>query len=301
MVKKYSFLFIILAAILWSLDGLLRRGLYSLPPIIVVLYEHIIGLILLSPFLISKLPKLKKLKRKELLVFLWIATLSGIGGTLMYTKALGQINYIQFSVVVLLQQLQPLFVIVFARLVLKEHISNKYLKWVLLSLAGAYFISFPNLSVNFTTDAKQISAAFLAVGAAFAWGSSTAFSRYALQTFPVVVATGIRFGLTIPLAFIFVYLMHAQSQLVALTQAQWLSLLGIALSTGMVAMLIYYRGLKFTQAKVSAIAELAWPLSALFIGYYMFHERLTITQIFGTAALLFSMLQITKLQQHEPS
>jgi len=71
----------------------------------------------------------------------------------------------------------------------------------------------------------------------------------------------------------------------------------IALSTGMVAMVIYFRGLKYTPARLSAIAELAWPVSALFIGYYFFHERLVLTQIVGAAILLFSMLKVTRLQK----
>lgn len=299
MIKKYSFLFIVLAALLWSLDGILRRSLYVLPPTVVVLYEHVIGFILLMPFVLPKIHLISQLRFKDWLAFTWVALLSGVLGTLMYTTALGNVHYIQFSVVVLLQQLQPLFVVLFAHLVLKEKITPVYFLWAATAVGATYLISFPNLTVNLTTDKAQLFAAFLALGAGFAWGSSTAFSRFTLQKLPVTVTTAIRFGLTIPLSLFFVFITDSQSQLIALNQTQWLTLVAIAFSTGMVALLIYYRGLKFTQAKISAIAELTWPLSALFIGYYMFHERLTITQIIGTAILLFSMLQVTKLQRHE--
>ena len=129
MVKKYSFLFIILAAILWSADGLLRRSLYSLPPTVVVLFEHILGLLLLLPFLLPKLKEIKTLTKKEWGAFLWVALLSGVLGTVLYTAALGKVQYISYSVVVLLQQLQPLIVVFFASRVLKETITKKYIVW----------------------------------------------------------------------------------------------------------------------------------------------------------------------------
>lgn len=297
MVKKYSFLFIILASILWSLDGVLRRSLYSLPPTVVVFYEHLAGLILLLPFIIKQLPQLGRLTRKDLFAFMWVALLSGVLGTFMYTAALGQIKYIQYSVVVLLQQVQPLFVLIFARLVLHEKITRRYLVWAIPAILATYLVSFPGLKINLAQQTGEFTAALLALGAAFAWGSSTAFSRYALQKVPHVLATGVRFGLTVPLAFVFVLLKNNSSQLTALNQTQWLAILGIALTTGMVALLIYYRGLKFTEAKVSAIAELTWPLSAVFIGFYFFHERLTLSQIIGAAILLTSMFKIGQMQR----
>ena len=65
-------------------------------------------------------------------------------------------------------------------------------------------------------------------------------------------------------------------------------------------MVFYFRGLKNTPAHLSAIAELAWPISALVIGYFYFHERFTITQFIGTGILLFSMYHVVRLKNdHE--
>ena len=41
---------IIIAALLWAVDGVIRRNLYILPPITIIFLEHLIGLIILSPF-----------------------------------------------------------------------------------------------------------------------------------------------------------------------------------------------------------------------------------------------------------
>jgi len=298
MVRKYSFLFIVIASILWSFDGVLRRSLYTLPPTVVVFYEHLLGFLILLPFVVKDLPLLKTLRRQDLLAFIWISIMSGVLGTVLYTSALGQVNFIQYSVVVLLQQIEPLIALIFAWVILKEKITPKFLVWAIPAVIAAYLVSFPTLSVNISQQSGQIKAMLMAIGAAFAWGSSTAFSRFALLKYPYKLALAVRFGLTLPFALGFVYLTKSATQLTAFSRPQWLAILGIVLTTGMVAMLIYYRGLKFTQAKVSAIVELTWPLSAIFIGFYFFNERLTLTQIFGAAVLLISMYKISFMQKN---
>ena len=155
MKKLLSFgpLFIIIAALLWSLDGVLRRGLYSLPPSVVVFYEHLLGFGILL-FLIPKWwPDLKKMSRKEWLAMGAVSLFSGALGTIFYTAALGKINYIQYSVVVLLQQLQPIWAISMAAILLKEKITKKFILWAVVALIAAYFVNFKDLTVNLSTGA----------------------------------------------------------------------------------------------------------------------------------------------------
>ncbi|KKU88441.1 MAG: DMT superfamily drug/metabolite permease [Candidatus Gottesmanbacteria bacterium GW2011_GWA2_47_9] len=287
--------FIVLAAVLWSLDGLLRRSLYVLPPVVIVFYEHLIGFALLLPLLLPKWKQIAAIKPKVWGAFAWVTLLSSIVGTVLYTTALGRVNYIQFSVVVLLQQMQPLFVVLFARLVLKEKIETIFWPLLVVALVGAYFVSFPTLTVNVATGAGTAIAALMAVGAAFSWGSSTAFSRYALIRLPTVVATGVRFGMASVLGLAAVLVFGQQAALGSLNQSQVLTLLVIALSTGMVALFIYYYGLKRTPARVSSILELTWPLSAVVIDYVYFHKGLTLTQWIGAFILLGSIWRVSKM------
>lgn len=286
---------IIVAAILWSLDGLLRRSLYVLPPLVIVFYEHLIGFLLLVPFLIGHLKSVRDIKPKTWGAFMWVTIMASIVGTLCYTAALGRINYIQFSVVVLLQQMQPLFVVLFAWLILKEKITKMFFLWLVLSLIGAYFVSFPTLSVSWATGSGTIIAALLAIGAAFAWGSSTAFSRYALLQMPSSLATGLRFGLATLFSFVLIVITGQSGALYAINESQLVALVLIALTTGMVAMSIYYYGLKRTPAWVSAICELAWPISAVAIDYFGFHKNLSLTQWLGAAILLIAIYNVSKM------
>src|SRR3989344_6733572 len=125
--------FIFIAALLWALDGILRRSLFDLPPITIVFFEHLIGLVLISPFLVRAW-RGEKLTPTEWGIMGLVAIFSGVLGTLFFTAALLQVNFIQFSVVFLLQKLQPVFATLAAWLLLKETITKRYLLWAALAL-----------------------------------------------------------------------------------------------------------------------------------------------------------------------
>ncbi len=284
---------VIFAAILWSLDGLLRQSLYALQAAVSVFYEHLLCSIVILPFFLPRKAELSKLERRDWGVFLAIALFSGVLGTIFYTAALGKIQFIQYSVVVLLQQLQPLFAITLAGMLLKEKITPRFLAFAGVAVAGAYLVSFPDLTVNLATGGGTALAALLALGAAFFWGSATVFSKHVLGQVSHWVATAVRFFLAVPLALLVIFATGGQSALTALSQQQVLALLGIVFSTGLVAMLVYYYGLQRIPAKKSTIYELAWPLSAIVLDYLVNRTVLTVTQLVGAGLILFSMYQIS--------
>ena len=259
-----------LAAILWSADGVLRRQLYALPPATVVMLEHAFGVLIALPFLPKVIHEYKKMTKKDWLVMLTITVFASVLGTIFYTAALGKVNYINYSVVVLLQQTQPIFAIALAGLLLKEALTKKYLIQAVIGLAAAYFLAFPSLRPNVLGLSGETSAAMLAMGAAIAWGSATVLGKLILKTLSFKAAAILRFALAIPIAYLVAVLSGQTYPLSAVTTSQWLSLLGIALSSGMVAFLIYYKGLSGTPAKVSTLVELTWPVSAAFIGFLFF-------------------------------
>lgn len=288
-------LFIIIAALLWSFDGVLRISLYSLPPSVVVFYEHLLGAAVLLLFVPKWFGDLKKMTRKEWIAITLVSLFSGALGTIFYTTALQKTHFIQYSVVVLLQQqLQPIWVFITAALLLKEKISKRFLFWALLSLVAAYFISFKNLTVNFSTDKETIAGAVLGLLAGLVWGTSTAFSKLVLNKVSYLTGTVLRFYLAPIFAFLFIASQNQVHALFTLTQMQWITLWIITFSAGMVAVVIYYYGLKKTPARVSTICELVFPASAILIDYFYYHHGLSVTQILGVILLLFCIYQITR-------
>ena len=308
MLKQYTGpLLIIIAALLWAFDGVIRRNLYALPPITIIFFEHLFGLIILFPFVYkyisaqtSHSDRLKtKFTSREWWLIILIAILSGLFGTLWFTTALGKVHFISISVVFLLQKLQPIFAITTARIFLKEQLDKRYIKWALLAIFSAFFVTFPNGWINFQTGEGTIIAALYALGAAFAWGSSTTFSKMLLGKIDFKVSTFYRFFVTIlialPLLFLFGNTNGGGLSIPNLSQFALLAL--IAVSTGMVALLIYYKGLAKTPVHISTILELTFPFIAILIDMRLYHTVLLPSQWIASIALVFSIFQIAKLRE----
>ncbi len=291
----YGPLLIFIAAVLWGLDGILRRSLYGLPPITIVFFEHLIGLIIIAPFLWKAWSK-EKLEKKEWYALGIVALFSGVLGTLFFTTALLKVSFISFSVVYLIQKLQPVFAVAMGWIVLGERPTNRYLLWAVLALVAGYFVTFPFGIVNFSEGGAHVIAALFALLAAICWGGSTALSRYALLNHSNTFITGVRFLITVPIAFIFVWMLGAGTSLTAVTPLQLETLALIAISTGMLALWIYYRGLTTTPVRIAALMELAYPTTAVLVDYFLYGILLAWSQYLAAAVLLFAMYRVAKMQ-----
>jgi drug/metabolite transporter (DMT)-like permease len=288
---------IFIAAVLWGVDGMLRRTLYTLPPITIVFWEHVVGLIVIAPLVWYAWQKEKErgLTKMEWGAITLVALFSGVLGTLFFTAALLKVQFITFSVVYLVQKLQPVFAVLMARVVLKERIAKGYTLWAGLALVAGYFVTFPGGVVDFSQGGAYVVAALYAFLAAVMWGSSTALSRYTLLKHSDVLVTGLRFLLAAPLALLLMFFMGQGGSLGAVTVSQIGALFLISVTTGAFALIIYYRGLKATSVQVSAIVELAFPLTAIFIDFFLYHTTLTAGQYAAGAVLLFAMYRVSLL------
>ena len=292
--ERYGSLAVIIASLLWSFDAVLRRHLYVLPAPVIVFWEHAIGFIVLLPYILTSLGAFKKLTRKQWGAITLVAFLSGAVGTILYTAALGRIQYIPFSIVVLLQQLNPIFAIAASAILLKEKLSRRFLGLSAIALVAAYFVTFPDIKVNLSTGQGTVIAALFAVGAAAAWGTSTALSKYSLKNTSSIHITALRFGITPIFALMFVGLSGSSQSLtnVGLEQFKYLAL--ITFSTGLVALVVYYFGLQRVLASRAAILELAWPASAVLVGWIWLDQKLTLSQIIAAVILTFTVVQIAR-------
>ncbi|MBP6945995.1 MAG: EamA family transporter, partial [Candidatus Pacebacteria bacterium] len=116
--KKYAPFLVLFAAMLWATDAPFRLHLTEgLSSNFIVLGEHFIAILFILPILLLNWRELKKLKLKEWLAVLFIA----IGGSALASVAFTQaFHYLNPSVAILLQKLQPFMVIGLAAIVLKE-------------------------------------------------------------------------------------------------------------------------------------------------------------------------------------
>ena len=303
-------------ALLWSLDGFIRASsLYALPPVLMSFWEHFLGLFLITPFFWSKRHEIKTLTRKDWMPILAIAFFAGPLAGIFYTYALTQISFANFSIVVLLQQTQPIWAILIAGIMLKEKITPKFLVLAAAAMVGVYLIVFKDLVPNLSTGNGTVLAGTLALLAAMAWGSATSFGKYVLHKVSFGTMAFLRFSLAAVFSFMIFGIFaavqkitgakdifgksHELGQFFSLTAAQWQNLGLIVLISGAGAMLIYYFGLKHTKARVATICELAWPASSLIIGVLFFKNTFNGTQIAGIVVLVAAMIAISITQREK--
>jgi drug/metabolite transporter (DMT)-like permease len=286
---------IMLAALLWSLDGVfIRPKFYVLPAGLVVFLEHILGFIVLSPFIFLNWSKIKLLKRKEWLAIGWVSFFGGALGTIMITKAFfaavdGEVT---FATVVLLQKLQPVFALLMARLILGERLKKSFYGWAGLAIMAAYFLAFGKTGLNFGEINWLHSAALYACLAAFAFGSSTVFGKRIVNHLDYKSTASLRFGVTALLVLVYVLFTGDLFKSGLVTAVYWWYLVLIVFSSGALAMFIYYYGLKRVTASSATILELFWPFSAIILDYFLNHNVLSPIQLVAGLFLLLAFLKI---------
>ena len=291
--KKYlPALAVISAAILWSFDGVLRQNLYALPSFLIVALEHLIGAIIFFPLLLKGWKEVSALQQRGWISVLWISVCGGILGTFFYTKALSYVNYIDLSVVVLLQKFQPIFAIALAAIVLKEKITIRFLVLAVAAIVGGYFVTFGNQPLNEWSD-KTMIAALLSLLAAFSWGSSTVLGKHALNRLSFETVTSLRLTVTGAI-MLFILISTGQAETISQVNIEnWKYIFIIVLSTGSLALFIYYYGLNHLPASHVTLYELFWPLSAVTMDWYIFGRVMSLVQWLGAALLLGAILLLS--------
>jgi drug/metabolite transporter (DMT)-like permease len=288
---------VIIAASLWAVDGIvLRPSLYSLPVPLVVFVESAIVAVLLTPFFVKKFSSLKHLKKKDWLAFFGVALLGGAVGTMAITKALFYVNFVNLSVVILLQKLQPVFAILLATIFLNEKLRKEFFLWAGLAIVGAYFMTFGTSLPNFSTGDKTTIAALFALLAAFSFSSSTVLSKRALRNVDYEMGTYLRFLFATIIMLIIASTTGDISTLDEITSKQIVIFLIIAFTTGGAAIFLYYYGLKRISASVASICELAFPLTAVVLEYFVHGNILSPIQWIGAAVLLVSILRVSGIR-----
>jgi drug/metabolite transporter (DMT)-like permease len=283
------------AASLWGMDGIiLTPQLYNLNVWFVVFILHAIPFLIMNFFLFKRYKFFKELNQIEILSLFFVALFGGAIGTWAIVEALFLVNFKSLSIVVLLQKLQPVFAIALAHLFLNEPLKRNFLLWGSIALIAGYFLTFgwqlPHVDKNMNT----ILAAGFAVLAAFSFGASTVFSKRVLQKLDFITATFFRYGATTLITFFIVLITGHLMDFKLMTPQNWLIVGIISLTSGSVAIFIYYYGLKKINAMLATIMELFFPITAILLDYIVNDQRLSIVQWISIAVLLYAIIQINR-------
>ena len=255
----------------------------------------VIVAILLTPILIKNLTVLKSLHSKDWFAFVGVALLGGAIGTMAITKALFYVNFVNLSIVILIQKLQPVFALILAWIFLKEKLSKGFFLWAVIAIIGAYFMTFGLKLPAIQSGDKTVLAALYALLAAASFGSSTVLSKRALRNVSFELGTYLRFAISAIIMLLIITGSGTIQNFPDITSRQIMIFLLIAFTTGGTAIFLYYYGLKQITASVATICELAFPLAAVTLEYFLRGNILRPVQWAGAIVLFLGILQVTKI------
>ncbi|MGN6752643.1 MAG: DMT family transporter [Intrasporangium sp.] len=273
---------IALAASLWGLSAIWRDPLAKeYPSVAVVFWEHVVLVLLVSPWLVGAVRAVLQSSWRTRVSVLVIGAGSSALATTLFTSAFRLGDPITPQV---LQKLQPLIALLLAALLLGERLRRSFAWFAVPALAGAWLLSFPD---PFAVGVNNLYAAGLALGAAALWAAGTVLGRAASQELGFAQVTALRFA--VGLVALAVIALVTDVPLAIGTGAAW-GVGVLALVPGLLALLLYYRGLRTTPASRATLAELAFPLTAALVGVTVLGGSLAASQWVGLAIVLGSVI-----------
>ncbi len=279
-----GFFLVVLAAATWGTDLFFRVKLsVTLPAPAIVFAEHLVLVAVTLPLLVRALRTARNFTARDWVAIVFVGAGASALATVLFTSALEQGDP---PSAYLLQQLQPLVAALGARWLLGEKLHGRYWIFFLAAVAGAYLVNFAD---PLAVDPKSLAAGLLAVGAAVLWASGTVFGRQLTGVIGSNELTALRFGVGLPVTALILLVDKGPSGFTSYPSSSLVGLVFLALIPGLLAMLIYYRGLRSTPAAAATIGELALPMSILLIASTVYGFTLTGTQWVGLILLTGTM------------
>jgi len=285
----WGFVLVAAGAALWGTDGLFRRSLaLEMPAPVVVFWEHLILVAITVPFLIRFFRHRPKLTGKDIVALVFVGAGASAVATILFTQAF---SYGDPTTPLLIQKIQPVIAVLGAYVLLGERLLPRYGWYFLFAVGGAYLISFPDPT---NVAISQLAPALYALGAAALWAMGTVLGKHLTHKIPPNELTSLRFAIGLPTALVILLVRNEAAAAADVNLSEVGALFLLALIPGLAALLLYYRGLTTTPASSATLAELAFPLTAILIGWSVFDAVPTGTQWLGIITLSATIVVMSR-------
>jgi drug/metabolite transporter (DMT)-like permease len=296
-------LLVILACTFWAFDTLIRYPLIGsgVGAISIVFYEHLILTVIFLVVFFKSFSKIFSAKKRHFFYFFMLGGVGSALATVAFTRAF---QFLNPSLVILLQKFQPIVAILLARWVLDEKINRLFILWASICLLGGLLVSYEDILniLNSDQNFKQLFlhdqsllGYFLVMISVFGWGSATVFGKklgkegYSDEQ---IMAGRFIMGFLclLPIALnlddIFTHSINVYGKISLMV-----------LVSGLLAMWVFYQGLRRTSARACSLAEMFFPFMAVIVNWLFLGATLTPIQIMGGGLLLLGSIVI-QLKQY---
>jgi DME family drug/metabolite transporter len=288
------------AAALWASDVFFRRGLIlRLPATELVFWEHVVLALCVLPLLVKSWPALRTLRPLDWLAVLVVGGGASVGATILFTKALTSAALAggDLTTPLLLQKLQPVFAVCFAWTLLGERVRPRYFWFLAAALLGSYLLMLDSAG---SVTPSNATAPLLAVAAAVLWALGTVLGKFLGARLDPNALTAVRFSAGLPIAFALLFTRGGDGPFLTAGWGDAPRIIALALIPGLIALLLYYRGLARTTASTATLAELSYPAAALILNALAFGVHLGAVQVVGLVILVATVTAMPLVMSRDP-
>ena len=267
-----------IAAAMWGTDPIIRKPLSSSTSATTIVFgEHVVLVLLTLPLLLPALRAVFRAGWRDVVCVVVIGAGASAVATILFTEAL---FHGDFVTPVVIQKLQPLVAVAGAAVLLGERARPRFAWFILPALLGFWLVNQPH---PLEPTAKGLVPIVEATAAAVMWALGTVLGRYVSRDLEFQQIVSLRFFFGLVASAIALPVMGAKAYAGA-HDSLWIGYLAVV--TGLLALSLYYVGLKRTPAMLSSIAELTYPAIAVIAGIYAYNSHLRWTQWIGVLVII---------------
>jgi drug/metabolite transporter, DME family len=292
-----------LGAALWGTESAWRiplNNLFDAP--VIVFWEHVLILLMFLPFLLPKVGELPKVSGRTWAYLIFSGFAGSAVGTVFFTLALKNGNP---TVVNVILNIQPVISTLGAFLLFGDRLTRRFFVYASIAVIAGIFLSVEHpelLGVSFEKAGLNLGTGYALVCALF-WGLSTVAGRGAMLGMSLRVAASLRIvvGLACMTAILLLYgKLNVAALWPSAAQANMSTAIGalilLASISGGIPLLIYFEGLRLTQASTAGYFEMLQTLAAVCITWGFFHAALRWHEVLAGIVLIAAVTMVQKVQ-----
>jgi len=277
------YLFPIFSTTVWgvSIVGAKILSEIGLKAIEIVYFRFLIASLFFVPVLLFSKGKVLP-KRREWLYIIGLAITGVSVNNLVFYLGLERTDA---SIAAMIVSINPLMTMIFAVLILREHMSR--LKWlsVLLGIAGV------SLLVGWNVSFGRLIGNLLILLAASIWGLSFSFSKMlSNQGFSPVIVTA--WSVVIGTLFLSPFNLHSFSKFLTLNPVFWGWILFIAIVASVISYILHYKAIEVLGAGTVAPSTNIIPFSGAVTAALLLGERITLLAVIGFILVLLGVILV---------
>ena len=277
--KTMPYVAIAIGVVAVSLSAIFVK-LSSAESAVIAFYRMLFSVLIMSPvFLLKHKSELKLLQKRD-----WIfSTIAGVFLAFHFILWFESLNYTSVASSTVLVTLQPVFAFIGTYLFFKEKVAFQSIVAVIVAISGSLLISLGDFRVSGSAlygDVLALIACALITG--YLLFGQDVRKRLSLITYTMVVYS-------VSTICLFFYVVFMGQSFGPYATMDWFWFVMLAIVPNLLGHTLFNWSLKWVSTNTISIAILFEPVGAAILAFFIFNEKLMISQVIGGIIVIFGI------------